>query len=350
MTILILGVGAIGGTIAASLVRAGHNVWATDAWFQHVIAIRTNGLSLVTPEERITARVETVTLDELDAIPSPIDLLIVAVKSYDTSWMARLVAPYLADSCVVVSAQDGMNEEMLGRLLGPERVLGCAVTFSAELVGPGQVVKASREDWPCFVIGELEARTEDRMSRIADLLGCVGPVRTSDNIIGELWSKLTIICATNACAGVTLYTLSELWAEPVGIALSIHLAGEVVAVAEAIGHRMEPILSRIPPQLLREAHQGDSAAWTDATSVMREFAQGGARGRGNKPSLLQDILRGRRTEIDCFNGYAAARGAEMSLPTSANSAIIQIVKEIELGNLQPGPDNLGRLASLLPSG
>src|SRR5205809_5319224 len=110
-SIVIFGAGAVGGYFAASLARGGRDVTVIDPWFQIVEAINRGGLRVDTPEEQFTASVKALHLDQLDRLSGQIGVFILAVKSYDTEWVTRLMRDYLAPTTLAVSAQNGMNEE-----------------------------------------------------------------------------------------------------------------------------------------------------------------------------------------------------------------------------------------------
>jgi len=347
MKVTVLGGGAIGSTIAALLVRGGESVRLVDGWDENVATIRRDGVSLTTPEESFTRPVEVCSIAEFSKSKDEIDLLILSVKSYDTLTAMRLAKAGLNGGSVVISSQNGINEDEIISVIGPGRVLGCVPSFAAEMLGPGRVRKTSSQDWPAFTLGELEGGLSQRVDRIAGVLGPVGKVKLSDNIIGELWSKLILNSLSNASAGITTYNTGQLWTHPVGIALGILLGGEGVQVAEALGYDVVPIMGRIPPIRLREASQGDEGASTEVASLMTTLAGDPARGKANVPSLLQDVLKGRRTEVEYFNGYIARRGQEVGVPTPANALIVELVKQIESGTLQAGPENIEKLEKLL---
>ena len=113
--IAIVGTGAIGGYIGAHFTRAGEDVTLIDPWPEHVDTMRSRGLSItgMTPQEAFTTPVRALHLTDVQQLAreKPIDIAFVSVKSYDTEWAVRMIAPYLADNGFVVSAQNCINEE-----------------------------------------------------------------------------------------------------------------------------------------------------------------------------------------------------------------------------------------------
>jgi 2-dehydropantoate 2-reductase len=344
--IAIAGTGAVGGTTGAYLRRAGHDVLLVDAWQQNVEAIRRDGLVLKGRDEEFRVEARALHLDELARMDAPLDAVLLAVKSYDTEWMVRAVLPYLAPDGWIVSLQNGVNEEPIAALVGAERTVGCVVHFSVGMFEPGVATRYTRSDWPTFTLGELDGRRSERVERLAALLEAVGPVEVTTDIWDVLWMKLAVNAMNNGLTGLTGLTSPGLWLDPRGFSAMVRIGGEVVAVSEGLGHRMRPIEPTgaprpIDPAALRRAAEGDEAALADVRAVFTETAEARRRGgRENLSSLLQDVMKRRRTEIEYLNGYVARRGAELGIPTPANSLVVDLVHRLERGELARDPANL----------
>src|SRR5262249_37430376 len=151
------------------------------------------------------------------------------------------LAPYLAPDGCVVSLQNGVNEELIASIVGPERTVGAVVHLSVGMFEPGVATRYTPADWLTFSIGELDGRRSVRTDRLADLLGAAGPVEVARDIWGGLWMKLCINAMTNGLTGLTGLTSPGLWLDSRGFAAMVRIGGEVVAVSEALGHRMPPI-------------------------------------------------------------------------------------------------------------
>ncbi len=344
--ILIAGSGAVGGTTGAYLRRGGHDVLLVDPWHQNVEAIRRNGLHLKGRDDEFRLDVRALYLDELAALGRPLDVVLLAVKSYDTEWMVRALAPYLAPDGCVVSLQNGINEERIAGLVGAGRTVGCVVHMSVGMFEPAVVTRYSRSDWPAFSIGELDGSRSARLERLAEVLGAVGPVHLTDDIWGALWMKLCINAMNNGLTGLTGMTSPSLWQDPRGYTVMVRLGGEVVAVCRALGHRMHPIEPAgaprpLDPDSLLRASQGDAEATEEVRSVLVASAEARKRGaRENISSLLQDVMRRRRTEIEYLNGHVVTKGAERGVATPANRLVVELVKRLEQDELTRDPANL----------
>jgi len=333
--IAIYGVGAIGSVIGANLVRHGHDVTLVDPWREHVEAMKAGGLRVSEVEEEWTVPVRA--LHPWEVGERTFDVVIVAVKSYDTVAAVRAMLPHLAEGGFFVSAQNSINEEWIIPLVGRERVVGCVVTISAGLYEPGHALRTSAREVPALTLGEPDGSLSPRLQRLREVLSCVGPVRTTTNLWGERWSKLATNCMINSLAGITGYSSGRVRQDPSTQGLALRLGAEVVRVAQAHGVRVEPLLGGITPQELLEAEAG-----RPSPALEKLAAEGERRGEG-RPSLLQDILKGRPTEVDYLNGLAVRKGEEVGVPTPVNAAALSLVKEVEAGRLRPDPSNLARL-------
>lgn len=344
--IAIAGSGAVGGTTAAYLRKAGQDVLLVDPWHQNVQTIRREGLHLKSREEEFLVGARAIHLDELRRLDRPLDVVLLAVKSYDTEWMMRAILPYLAPDGYVVSVQNGVNEELIAELAGRERTVGCVVHMSVGMFEPAVLTRYSRTDWLTFSIGELDGHRSARTEELAELLGAVGPVDVTGEIWDELWQKLCINAMNNGLSGLTGMTSPSLWLDPRGFAAMVRIGAEVVAVSEALGLHMRPIRptgapSALDPAALRRAGDGDELAVEDVRSVLVASAEARKRGaRENISSLLQDVMKRRRTEIEYLNGHVVRKGAEVGVRTPANERVVELVLQLELDRLARDPANL----------
>lgn len=349
--IAIAGTGAVGGTTGAYLRRAGHEVLLVDGWHQNVEAIRRDGLTLKGRDEDFRVEARALHLDELAHLDEPLDVVLLAVKSYDTEWMVRALLPYLAPDGCIVSLQNGLNEDTIAALAGPDRTVGCVVHLSVGMFEPGVATRYTRADWLTFSIGELDGRRLPRTDQVADLLRAAGPVDVTRDIWGVLWMKLCINAMNNGLTGLTGLTSPGLWVDPRGFAAMVRLGGEVVAVSEADGRRMHPIeptgaSNPLDPAVLRRAAEGDEEAIEGVRAVFVGAAEARRRGgRENLSSLLQDVMKRRRTEIDYLNGAVARRGTGLGVETPANAAVVELVHRLERGELARDPANLDELSA-----
>jgi 2-dehydropantoate 2-reductase len=347
MTVLILGGGAVGGVLAAHLAKGDRDVVLADGWFQHVEAVKRDGLVTETVEQDFTAPVRALNLDELEAY-GPADVIVVATKSYDTMWMARLARDHLAPQSVVVSAQNGMNDLAIARIVGTERVVAGVVLLAAELVGPGHVKRSTPHGELALSFGELGGDVvSTRVDELARIFAPLGKVQTTADAWPERWSKLTLNVMSNAMAGLTGYTTLNLWTSPGIVDVLVALGHEAAAVAHASGIRMATVLGRITHENLLNATSVSHPEWHLVRDALKDAAGTRTGKRENMPSLLQDIQKGRRTEIDYLNGWICAQAADLGMPAAVNRLVVDEVHSIELGLVSPSSASVRHLVEVV---
>jgi 2-dehydropantoate 2-reductase len=299
--VAVVGAGAVGGYFGGMLARAGAPVvMISRAVF--VEAAKKNGLFLDTVQFKESVRVETST--ELDAVRGA-DVVLFCVKTTDTESTARALAPLLSSSATLVSLQNGVDNAEKIRAAGID-ALSAVVYVAASVPEPARVKHVGRGD---LVIGPRNARTEN----FAALFEGAGvPCRISDNIDGELWTKLIWNCALNAISALGRARYGQIAASAEARKVVENVVDEVLAVAAAARIRLPGV---------ENLKAGLAGALQIATQMSGAISSTG-----------QDLMRGKRTEIDSLNGYIARRGAELGVPTPVNHALYALVKLAEESN------------------
>jgi len=218
---VVVGAGAIGGTVGARLVQSGRSVLFCDADADHVAAINAGGLQIEGPVEELEARAPAV---EPAALPDELGAVLLAVKSQHTADALRTIAPRLADDGFVVSLQNGINEPLIASVVGAERTVGAFVNFGADWVAPGRIFLGGRG---ALYVGELDGRRSDRLER---LLRELPDAKETSNILGFLWGKEAYGAMLFATA-VSDLSIADALAEPRYRAVFVQLAREVLAAA-----------------------------------------------------------------------------------------------------------------------
>ena len=333
----VLGAGAIGGIIGGYLTRAGHDITLIDMWGEHVEAMRKNGLRVTAQDDDFTVPVKAIHLGEVSGVSDPFDTVFLCVKSYDTVWATHFIQPHLRPSGVVVSAQNSVNDELIAPIIGFTRAIGCVVTLGAGLNGPGRVERTSSADRPSFALGELNGMTTERVKALAGVMGAIGPCKVTGNLWGERWAKLATNCMSNPMSSLTGLGSGAI-RRTAGVAEPLVKIGEeVVNVGKALGVEVEPINGIAAETYTRS---GDAEVMEE---LKTRLAEGAAQLGDGRPSMYQDVLKGRRTEIEYLNGYVARRGKEVGVPTPVNEAITRLIHQIEAGELEPDVSNVKHL-------
>ena len=344
--IAIVGCGALGGYVGGSLAHLGHDVTFVDPWPENVETVRARGLELdgLTPEEKFTVRnLRMLHVTEAQSLAkTPVDVAMVSMKSYDTLWATALIAPYLAPGGFVVSLQNCLNEETIAGVVGWGRTVGAVASLiSVDLYEAGRVRRTMAkggDKHTVFRVGEPHGRITPRVEELVGWLRGIDSAKATTNLWGERWSKLVQNAMGNPVTAATGLTSSDCLRDPKIRRFSIRIAGEAVRVGQALGYPLEKIRG-VEPERYARAAEGDAAALAELEAALTPKGDN-PREKIQRPSMAQDILKGRRTEIDAMNGLIARKGAELGLPVAANARIADIVTRVERGALKPSPSLL----------
>jgi len=354
----VLGAGAIGGSIGAYLIHEGHDVTLIDQWAAHIEKIRRDGLKLIDLREEFTVPAKAFHLSDVSNIQEKFDIVYLSVKSYDTRWSTYLIEPLLKPTGFILPAQNGLNDELVASIVGYPRTIGCVPSISAGVYEPGHVIRTDPMTTHCFTVGELHGLITPRVREVVDALKALGPTDATTNIWGARWSKMLVNCMGNALAGIIGPNTSAMTKEQqdtTGL-IRVMTGCEVIRVAQALGVVVEPMMttgisaeefakanSRKAMMVLKEKLEAASAQRRLSPEQIRRLGVPG------RPSLLQDVIKGRRTEVDELNGHIMRKGEELGVRTPMNRAIVEVMKKVEMGEIKPDPSNVERFKPYLPS-
>ncbi len=338
--IAVLGAGAIGSNVAADLAMAGHHPTVIDSWPAQVDALRARGLKVQLPDcEMQSPPLDAYHLCDVARLRRDFDVVLLAVKGQDARWNAEFIAPYVKSSGVVVGLMNGMMDNAIADVIGRSRTVGCVVELSAESFEPGVVRRKTPRARTWIALGELDGRMTARLHQLQTILSNVAKVDLTSNIAGAKWAKLvanTITLAPCAMLGANSY---EALRERDMLAFAVRIGKETIAVGQALGYRLEPIFG------LRADEMGDepgAIAEKLVTTLVGHI--GGGKSRN---AVLQDHIKGRRTETNQLNGLVVEQGRIVGIATPASEVVITITRRIEQGELDPVPTNLALARSLL---
>ena len=336
----IIGAGAIGSVVGGFLTKAGRDVTLIDQWPEHIEAMKTKGLRLSGTIGDQVIPVKALHIHELQSLREPFDAVFVAVKSYDTEWATALAVAYLKPDGVVVDFQNGINDERVAAVAGKHRTLGCVITISAGMYEPGHAMRTDSATLG-FKIGEHDGRDTPRARELAAVMNAVAESTVTTNLFGERWSKLAINCMANPLAGLTGFGSLQVRTDPEISAVGVHVGAEAIQVGRAVGHEVEPIYG-IPAQRYVDAYEGRGLA-----SLLDDIAEMARKRGGGQPSLLQDVIKKRRTEIDYLNGYVCEQGKARGVATPFNDAVVATIRALGVG-FTPDRKNLEPVFRMLP--
>ena len=313
MRILVFGAGAIGSVLGGFLAEAGHDVTLLGrAW--HLDAVREHGLTITGLwGEHHVQPVATATTPEAVARPHDVDWIFVCVKAYQTPEAAAALRAFLGPQTLVCAFQNGLgNYETLIQQIPPSRVALGRVIFGAEL-SPGRVRVSVCADE--VLIGAPDASVpRERVAQLAAALQESGvPSRSTATILVALWAKVLYNCTLNGLSTLLEVPYGKLLEHPPAARLMRAIIDEAYRIAAARQVLLEPSSADAYCELLFKRLIPDTAA--------------------HRASMLQDLGRGKPTEIDALNGALVRLGAQAGVPAPMNALVTRLIhtKEQFLG-------------------
>ena len=301
MKITIVGPGAMGCLLAAFLSKSKEEIWLLDKNPERAKKIKEQGIKVEGISGNWQAKVN-VSADAQEI--STQDLIIIAVKSYDTKDAVKNIKPMLGESTLVLSLQNGLgNTEIISELTGQERTMGGITNQAATLLDTGCVRHAGRGE---TVFGRMDGKISAELRSIRELFNKAGlEARISKDIKAILWSKLIINVAINALTAITRLNNGRLIEFDTSRKILEEAVNEAVKVAKK---------KRI--KLIYDDPLSKAEAVCEATA-------------NNVSSMLQDVLKQRRTEIDFINAAVVRHAQSLGIPTPVNTVLTNLVKTIE---------------------
>jgi 2-dehydropantoate 2-reductase len=304
--VLVAGAGALGSVLGGMLARAGWPVTLLGR-AAHLDAIRRDGLQIegLFGEHRV--RVCTLAADVAE-LQGRFSAILLTVKSWDTAGVVRALAGHLTDDGVLICLQNGLgNLESAAAVIGAARVLGARVIFGSEVVVPGRVRVTVYAD--PVLVGSPDpadaARTRAATAWAGRLDAAGVPARPTGTLLADLWAKVLYNAALNPLGALLGVPYGRLAEETVTREIMDAVLDETFAVATACGVRL---------------------AWPDAAAYRRDFYERLVPSTaGHRSSMLQDLERGRPTEIDAINGYVAARGRALGMAVPVSETLTRLI-------------------------
>ncbi|CAM3863323.1 ketopantoate reductase family protein [Bordetella tumulicola] len=347
--IAVIGAGAVGGFVGGRLAAAGYDVTLIDAWRDHVDAIRRDGLVIAEPDNEQSIPVRTLHVDDVSSLDAcALDIVFICVKLYDTDWAASIVLPYLKPSGCVVTLQNSLVESIVASRVGWDRTLGCIGSgVYVALEGPGRIRRSKKpvKNGACvFYIGEAQQPLSDRVAMLADMLSQVDTTKATDNLWGLRWSKLVANTMTSGFSAVCGLGLKQVFGDPACCRIMLRLAAEAIEVGAALGYATEDVFG-LAPDVWLQANACDPAALEEVTTVMR--TQFETVTEDAISGTLQDLKKGKQTEVEFMNGFVAAKGTDVGVATPMHAEVAGILRCIEAGQNMSGECHLRALEGLL---
>ncbi len=337
--IVVWGAGAIGGTIGAHLKKAGHEVIFVDAADAHVDKVRTDGLHVGGPvaDFRVHAPIH-----RPNEMKGTFKRIILCVKAHQTADAVRQLYRHLHEDGYVLSAQNGLNENLIAQLVGQQRTVGACLNFSASFEGPGEVVLAGRG---LLTVGELDGSVTPRIEDLAEVLRAFEPdTKVTENIWGYLWGKLGWLSMLYATA-LTTDPVAGCLIRPEFQRLFLALGIEVMTTARLERADVVGFNGFDPAAFTPDVEMPDLVK-----SVARMAYHYAMSGRTHS-EIYADLHGGRRTEVDAHIGAINDAASGHGLETPLVRRMIGMIHEIEEGRRPQALANLDELDRIIdPTG
>ncbi|MBI2373974.1 MAG: ketopantoate reductase family protein [Deltaproteobacteria bacterium] len=337
MKILVVGLGGIGGIIAASLFEQGLDVHAVTTNETIREAIDRHGFLLTADGDTRVIQGEAIAV----APPGPFEVIILATQPPSVEAAAREVVDRLAPGGSFVVVQNGLCEPRIEAIAGPERVVGAIIAWGASMTGPGQYERTSSGG---FTIGRMNGRLDEWVRRLEPVFEPIGPVELTSNLAGARWSKLAINCAISSLGTLAGERLGTIMTHRFVRRLALEIMTEAVEVARRENVQLAKVSGTLDLDWL--ALTPDERRSAGSPSLVGKHAMllaVGARYRRLRSSMLSAIERGREPAVDFLNGEVTTRGARHGVATPVNREVTRRVWALHRGETRPSVEHVREL-------
>ncbi len=330
MRTAIYGAGSLGIVLGAYLSKAGVDVTLIHHRQSMVDALNAEGARVVGHAE-MTVPVRAILPREMDGV---FDVIFLATKQLDNARVAQFIKPRLGEKGVLCTLQNGLPEKELADILGRERVLGCTVAWGATLEGDGISRLTSSASSMSFGLGPWDGRWDERCDNVKKVLETMCPVDEVHDLAGTRWSKLLINAAFSGLGTVIGGTFGDCVRTERARHLTLEAIRECIQTGRAAGVTFARVQGKDIEMLLYwKTPLKKALALKILPLAIRKHA-------GIEPSMLQDIKKGKKCEIEAINGALCREGRRVGTATPVNDRIVEVIRRIEAGELRPGADNL----------
>ncbi|MDS9997422.1 ketopantoate reductase family protein [Bacillus atrophaeus] len=330
MRIAVLGAGSLGTIVGAYLAAGGMDVELIDTYQAHVDALNHKGAKVIGTTD-FQAKVKAITPENKSG---KYDLVLLLTKQLYNDSVLQELLPFLGADSIVCSLQNGIPEEKVASIVGRERTIAGSVEFGATFIEPGVsrlTIEYTHFKKYAFQIGELNGEITERIQRIKSILDLVGGTHISDNLVGTKWSKLLINNAFSGLSAALNGKYGDILDNEIGIVSAVHIADETIKVGHANGVTFAKMGGLDIESL-------ELTSENDLPDRIQTFRAAMESSRLLKASMLQDIEKKRKTEIDYINGVVPRLAEGTGISTPYNDMVVKLVKTAEQYQTVPNFD------------
>ena len=330
MRVAIYGAGSLGTILGAYISRGGEKIELINRNKAHVEALQTRGAHIIGTVQFVQP-VVAYTPTEMSG---KYDIVFLITKQQHNAEVVTMLKDYLSDDGVLVTFQNGLPELQIADIIGEERVIGCTVAWGATMQKAGVCELTSSPDALSFSLGSISATRNHHFDKVKQLLELMGKVDVEDNFIGSRWSKLLINSAFSGMSAVLGCTFGEAAGDKASRRIVQALIKECIDVCAAGNIRIEPVQGKDIVKLLDYKGRIKKAfSFFIIPIAIRKHAK-------LKASMLQDLEKGKLTEVDAINGVVSTFGRKVGVATPMNDTVVEVIHRIEKGELKPEFSNL----------
>ena len=332
MNIAIYGAGAMGTVLGAYITKAGYDIDLINRNKDHIKALKENGATIIGKIE-FNQAVKALFPEEMT---KKYDIILLMTKQRHNTKIVKSLVPYLSDKGVICTMQNGIPELSVSEVIGKDKTIGCTMSWGATFHGKGvcELTSEATRDTLTFSIGKYGNNDNALFNYIIKLLDTMGNVKIEENFIGARWSKLLVNAAFSGLSLITNATFGEIVDNKKSRLLALKAIKECIDVAIAANIKIEPLQGKDVVKLMNY----NNIIRRQISLIILPIAM--KKHKSIKSSMLRDIERGRKTEVDSINGIVCKSGDEVNIHTPINDKIVEITRLIENEELTPEWSNL----------
>ena len=331
------GAGSLGTVLGAYITKNGGQIDLINRNKAHVEALRANG-AIINGTVDMTVPVSALTPDEMRG---KYDVILLLTKQLLNQEVVTFLCDYLTDDGVIVTLQNGLPEPGIAEIVGSHRTMGCVVEWGAALTAPGVCTLTSEVDSLSFHMGKMDGITEEKFNEVKALLELMCPVHEESNLIGARWSKLLINATFSGLGTVVGGVFGDVSENKDARKVAIRCMKECIDVGHAAGAEFAPVQGKNITALF---YYKGAIKRTLATMLIPIAMK---KHRNIEPSMLQDLKKGKKCEIDAINGVVCEWGRKCGVKTPINDRIVEIIKKCQSGEMKACAENIALFDDLL---
>lgn len=339
MRTAILGCGAMGTVLGAFLTKNGCKVDFIDSYEEHIRALNESGAKIIGTQE-FTVPVNALLPEQMEGI---YNLVFLFTKQTANREVLENLLPHLDADSTVCTLQNGVPEPYVAEIVGQERTVGGAVLWSATFEGPGVsnlTQNLDNLDY-YFDIGEIDGTVTDRIKAVQAVLNHMGPTKVVIELMPTRWAKLVNNACMSGMSAACDMTFGQVLENDTARACVSYIGREVYQCCKAEGYQMPLLVFGYKPDSLALENQSQYDENQQMFMDMYQVVLGG------KASMLQDLEKGRKTEVSMINGYVSSVGRKYGIPTPFCDKVVEVVGKIENGEIPLSTENVKAFSELI---